>query len=1291
MLDLSALGRLTLDHGDLALLAGRRKLLALLVYLVRHRRPVTRAALATMFWPGADESHARQSLRTALTELRGELGDALQADADRASIAPEAIALDADRFESLVAAGEFRRAEEVWGGGFLAGLEDIGDEDWRSWLEGERVALRKKRSWMLEQQVASAEQAGHWDEAAGYAERWVGEFPGDERAATRLIGSLKAAGRLAEASGRHAALAEALREANGAAPSVEFVALGALVEPPVLNRPGIRGLLTPDLIGREGAFSLLSAAWADTRRGLGRAVIVDGEEGLGKTRLLEEYGRFLRSDGSAFVLQSRAFHSEASRSGSAVRPLLDQLAAAPGLSAVPAETLGALGALSPAIRERFPAATPSGDGRDAAIIRAVTDVAYETPLALLLDDATAADPDSAAVLGQLLRRPPPGLLLVFAGRASHWAEWEGIEEIRRLAHVDSVTLAPLTQDETRRFVATVAPMSGPNHHAMADRLYRESGGRPGILQLFLGELAERGTLATDADGQWTLAVRVDELTVPVPGALTERIQARLRPLRDSGRRVIEAAAVIGPRIDPALLEVVAGVSTDQFGGATAELLARRLLRTAPAGDGGLEFAGEAERRAVYDRIVPSTRRALHRNAARALRPATGDPDRLRAAEEHRRLGGPAPRRNMIVAGIAVLVAVVGAGVYRQVAAGRALPLEAPVLLASTQNLTNDSTLGATLDLAARIGLQQSARIRVISSKQVAEAIGRMRREPMPVIVDPALAREIAVRENLAAFIVLSVAAVDTSYLITARVVEPEQEHDLFATGVTAPGHAAILTGLDEVLKRVRTGMGEARSAVRRSDQSLPRVTTSSLEALRWYTSGRVHWTRGRFVDAGRSWRQAVQLDTAFALALSSLGTFYYFEGDSGIDRRAGDLYFDRALAHADRLTERERLALLASVARWRGRPDEAVARTRTLVERFPDRDTWFDLGTTLIRLDRAREAVEPLKRAVALDSVFGNAWVNLATAYAVVGSIDSALAAYAHAARVDSVRLHVGGNVSQEWGGALLRAGREAAAESLFALATQIEAPTDRALGMRSVGFLEMYRGRYRRAIDWLDRAATVTVSAGGSRLSAARNRWLAGAAYLDLGDVAQARQQLDRAESLLGEVATDPVFLYYLGDLRLRTGDVPGARRLLRRLEAIAKPGVIADQDSRLLLQASIALVTRDAAAAIAAARQSDRRGSARFRDEILSQAFEATGRIDSALAAAQRVDTNWSFGYEAQRLWRHGSLRVARLALQAGDSATARAAVARQLERWRNADVDFPDLIEARALASRLAASGR
>ena len=1286
MIRLTTLGQLTLSSAERPLLAGRRKLLALLAYLSRQRgRPVARSFLASLLWPSVDEGRARQSLRTAITELRAAVPNALESDGDEIRLLRDIIELDADMLEAEIASGDFATADRRWGGDFLAGLDDVGDGEWRAWLEAERERLRHHVAFALERLAAASESEGRWDEAVVFAERWIQLRPADERAASRLIVALRAAGRESDAEARHAALARQIEELNAAPPSPAFQRLARAKRVASTTSPGVRALLTPDLVGRERALASLTASWQHVRDGGGCAVLLEGERGLGKSRIVDEFVRFLRAaSGERTIVLGRAFASERERPLSTLRLLLDQLADAPGLAAAPPEVLAALGAKSSAIAARFQATGGPPVELSDAVLRALSDVAFEAPVVIILDDATCADLDSLAILDALLRRTPPRVLVLLAGDPADWPSAAHVEEWRRLAHLASIDLKPLSPDDSRRLVESVAPMEPDTARALAARLHAESGGKPGQLHALLRLLVERGMLAPGRTGHFEIAADPARLELPIPDDLGLDVQHRVRALAPDARQVLEAAAVLGPRIRPELLEQVSGLGTESYRSATADLLARRLLRGGQAPDGVFEFPGEAECRATYAQIVPSSRRVLHRAAARALaKHGRGEVDRAEIAAHRSRGGRDSRTRALIASGVALVLLAALAGVWRTISVRAAVPAGTRVLLAGVQNLTSDSTLDSTLELPVRIALQQSQHVSLVPTRQVTDVLGRMRQSMPAAGLDEKLAREVALRENLPAFIHIAISAVDSTYLLTGRIVDPDDGRELYATRVSALGRGQIIPAVDELLRRVRTALGESRLVARSIEQSLPRVTTSSLEALQLYSVGRIEWGKNNGIAAKQLWARAVELDTTFALALAALGDFYFVYGDIGIDQAQGNRYYDRALAHADRLTERERLALQATVARRRELPDEALAKLRRLSERYPDRDTWYNYGTFLMRQQRWSEAIPILRRTVMADSMYTFGWVNLATSHHGAGAVDSALAAYEHASRTGDL-VWRGGNVNQEWGRTLLLAGRAARAESIFTVGSQTGDVSERSGGMRALAWLDMYTGRYRRARGRLDEA-TVLAERAHQALTIARNLWLHAGVNLDLGDLAAARHDLDRSERALGSLATDPIFLFYLADLRLRTGDVAAARQLAHRIVS-SEPANPDNDGIATMLRAELSLRDGRADSAILDARRVAAAGLLGFRDDLLSVAYDQIGRADSALAAATRLEEYPQFGWESQRLWRHAPLRVARLALKIGDSTRARSALQRQVAQWKAADADVPDLVSARRLLSEL-----
>src|SRR5690348_5945679 len=398
MLQLQNLGTVRLQGVPEGVLTGRRKQMALLAYLAsRGRRPSQRSTLMALLWEDRDEARARQSLRQALLELKRLLGDALQVEGESVSVDPAAITLDVALIERALDEGRLAEAVSAWQGDFLAGMEDVGGESFRTWLEAEREALRRRVRRAFGALTQSAREAGDWSMAVEWAERWTQAFPLDEEAHQRLVESLSLSGRQAAALDRHGAFTARLQSDLGVAPSAKFLELASGLKrssTPARRTPspGSAALFTPDLVGRAPALAELTDAWAEVKAGGTVAVLIEAEAGMGKTRLALEFVRRLEeSTEPPVVVRARLRDAGAPVSLAAAGELLENLAAAPGLAGASTSALTALAGVVPSLIARFPSlprnpAVPPAGELKRALAEALGAIAEERPIVFVLDD-----------------------------------------------------------------------------------------------------------------------------------------------------------------------------------------------------------------------------------------------------------------------------------------------------------------------------------------------------------------------------------------------------------------------------------------------------------------------------------------------------------------------------------------------------------------------------------------------------------------------------------------------------------------------------------------------------------------------------------------------------------------------------------------------------------------------------------------------------------------------------------------------------------------------------------------
>jgi DNA-binding SARP family transcriptional activator/Tfp pilus assembly protein PilF len=663
----------------------------------------------------------------------------------------------------------------------------------------------------------------------------------------------------------------------------------------------------------------------------------------------------------------------------------------------------------------------------------------------------------------------------------------------------------------------------------------------------------------------------------------------------------------------------------------------------------------------------------------AVVPAAEPSERVEAPLGTPRRSRSPQRRWMAAVGAAGLAALALWLVPPMLSGRSAFPAGSVVVMADPLDLSGDPGLGRALASAAAVGLQQSRHLTLLSRARVAEALRRMGRSGDTVLTD-SLALEVAARENARAVLSLTVAKVSEKYILTGRLLSPADGSDIAVHRVSVGGLDDVIDGLDRLLREVQASAGDPKR-YRDSLPSLPLVTTSSLEALKLYAEAGESWRRSRYERALQLFQRAVAVDSSFALAHAALGSYHYFVND----RPSGDAHYAAAQRLRDRLTFREQLYLDSRLAGARGDREEENRIERTLAERYPSWETWYNYGTSLMRLRRCQEGIPALQRALRFDSSSANTHVNIATCYKGMGENRLALDEYAAAERADSNAL-VNNFINHEWGSVFVRLGRYAEAEAAFRRMLARPERNDQARGHRSLAYLDMLRGRYRAAIEHLT-TAVVLSRATGSGLSLLRNQGLLAEAHLVRGSPQLAGRELDEALKTSRAQYVEPGFLALLGRVLVRANRLGDAREVLTRLEAAMKPANPTDRSARGLLIAELALARGAPEATYEAIRNDIDPTLAVWREALLGRALAARGVLDSALTVtAEFSRIGNGFGNDTQADWVTAPLEVARIAEALGDSATARAALQTLLDRWKDADPDLGIVREVRVHLARL-----
>jgi predicted ATPase len=232
--------RLERDGQQLAL--GVRKVLALLVYLAVTAQPHSRDTLATLLWPESDQSEARARLRRTLHRLSQVLGGGvLEIGPDTICLHPQApLWLDSAAFQQHVAAGldpspgamldperlaHLSTAAALYTDDFLAGFTLPDSPEFDDWQFFERERVRQTFAQVLVHLVQAYQAQQAWEEAIGYARRWVGLDVLHEPAQRALIQLYALAGQQAAALRQYQECVRVLEAELGVEPEAETTAL----------------------------------------------------------------------------------------------------------------------------------------------------------------------------------------------------------------------------------------------------------------------------------------------------------------------------------------------------------------------------------------------------------------------------------------------------------------------------------------------------------------------------------------------------------------------------------------------------------------------------------------------------------------------------------------------------------------------------------------------------------------------------------------------------------------------------------------------------------------------------------------------------------------------------------------------------------------------------------------------------------------------------------------------------------------------------------------------------------
>ncbi|QUQ64721.1 BTAD domain-containing putative transcriptional regulator [Kutzneria sp. CA-103260] len=609
-MEIRLLGTVEARDGDVVVPLGpRQQRLVLGLLAWEANRPVSLDRLIAHVWPEDPPRSAAHAIRVAVSGLRSRLsGVVLEAQGTGYLLRCDPMAIDVHRFLALVAQARTTADDQdrlavldealgLWRGPVLADVAP--DQTFGAGVEEARLVAVEDRADVLL-------RLGRHRDVVVELLGLVGVHPARERLVGPLMLALYRGGRASQALEVFRRTRAYLAEELGIDPGAELRRLelailrnDAELDPPVVAEP--------TLIGRRPELAQLAEWRAKAASGRAVVVLLEGVAGIGKSTLLDEFGRGGR------VLRGQGVAEEGAPAYWPWRQVFRQWLGETEPT-VAAEMLGdaadKIARIVPEIRRLAGAersAEPTAEERF-ALFDAVTEVVGRIAvggLVIVIDDLHWADPASLRLFSHLARGAASApLLLVGAFRPYEMRQVgrgdDVLAEVTRLAGVCRLELAGLSVDEVAQQLTV--ELGRPCELDEAAAVARRTGGNP----LFVREIGRLRRIDLDE----------------VPAGARDAIRQHLRALTPSCRSLLTTASVLSVDIDPVALAAVSGVEIEETLTALDEAVAASVVLP------GFRFAHDLVRESLMLDLGEADRARIHLHAAEFFEGRKGHPAQI---------------------------------------------------------------------------------------------------------------------------------------------------------------------------------------------------------------------------------------------------------------------------------------------------------------------------------------------------------------------------------------------------------------------------------------------------------------------------------------------------------------------------------------------------------------------------------------------------------------------------------------------------------------------------------------
>lgn len=619
-LHVSLLGEFRITFGKTAVSITSPRHQSLLAYLILNRDKIhTRQQLAFLLWPDSTGTQALTNLRQTLFYLRQDIPgftDIFQVERRTICwLADAPVQADVIAFETAVSQTQPPIATDSQKQQLIQAIAsyqgDFLPDHYDDWVLAAREQLRQQYLYCLETLIHLLEAEPDVATAITYAQQLLAADPLHEEAYRRLMRLQAQNGHIATAIRTYHTCATILENELGVSPSLATQAVYEKLLQTTLPKVTPIPAQTP-LVAREKAWYALQTAWQQARQGDPQFVLLQGEAGIGKTRLAEELRQWVARQ-RVMTLTSSCYAAQRRLPYAPITAWLRSDAIQKSLNRLDDRWLIELARLLPELltkRPFLPQPDPLTEGwQQQHFFTALAQALLQAspPLLLFIDDLQWCDRDTLDWLQFLLHFDPHARFLLLGTVRSeevdnthplhHWQH-----DLERNGRLHNIPLTRLNAASTQELAEQI--VGDKLDSSQAEWLYTETEGIP----LFVVEMARAALAQTESHPPHAIS--------PLPEKMRAVLTMRLAQLSPSARELCDLAAVIGRSFTVDLLAAACDQDEEQLVTGLDELWHRRIVREQQ----GLayDFSHDKLRQTAYAGLSEVRRRLLHRRVVDAL-------------------------------------------------------------------------------------------------------------------------------------------------------------------------------------------------------------------------------------------------------------------------------------------------------------------------------------------------------------------------------------------------------------------------------------------------------------------------------------------------------------------------------------------------------------------------------------------------------------------------------------------------------------------------------------------------